>query len=271
MKLKAFFGLMRPGNCLIASIAVFVGYIVSTTIISMGLLLAVISAFLICGAGQAINDYFDAEIDKKTAKNKIIPSGKISKRSALIFSILLFLIGIIISFFVNYLAFGIAVIMSLLLIIYSSVLYKTKYIGNFVVALGTAITFVFGAAVTGNISLLIIFFAISALFANLSREITKDFEDIKKDAEFKKTLPMISKKAANYLVIFYYFLGISFASTAFVLFKLNIIYLFFTIVAAIIFVYSISLLKKQNYVNSQKNSKKGMLLSMVAYLSTIIK
>ena len=255
-----------------AAIAVLIGYTLVTFDFSNATGLAMISAFLICGAGQAINDVFDEKIDKKINKKKPIPSGKITKKNALIFSTILFIVGILIAALINPLTLTIAIIFALLLIIYASVLYKVKYLGNIVVALGTAFTFIFGASVTENIPLLIIIFATSAFFANMSREITKDFEDLAKDKGFKKTLPMISKRIGKGFVISYHLLAILFAVAAYIVFlPNNFVYLIVVLLAAITFGQSARLLLNEDYKRSQKKCKKGMLLSLLAYVTAIIR
>jgi geranylgeranylglycerol-phosphate geranylgeranyltransferase len=269
--MNTYLELIRTGNCIIASIATLIGFLIIAPA-SINLLFAMVAVFLICAGGQAINDVFDAEIDSKINKDKPIPSGKIKKTTALYFSILLFIVGIMYAALINTQALIISIIFSILLILYAAVLYKTKYVGNIVVALGTAFTFIFGAASAGNISLLIIVFAISAFFANMSREITKDFEDIKKDAGFKKTLPMISKKLAKGFVISYHLLAIVFSLIAFFVFMpTNFVYLIIILLVAITFGMSIKLLLANDFNNSQKKCKKGMVFSLIAFASTIIK
>jgi geranylgeranylglycerol-phosphate geranylgeranyltransferase len=263
--------LIRTGNCIIASLATLIGFLIIAPA-SINLLFAMIAVFLICAGGQAINDVFDAEIDAKINKTKPIPSGKIKKTNAMTLSIILFIIGIFFSSLINFDALIIAIIFAILLFIYASILYKTKYLGNIVVAMGTAFTFIFGAASAGNISLLLIVFAMSAFFANMAREITKDFEDIKKDKGFKKTLPMISKKLAKGFVISYHTLSILFAIVAFVFFiPTNYVYLIIILLVTVTFGRSIKLLLNNDYNNSQKKCKKGMVFSLIAFAITIIK
>lgn len=264
--------LMRINNCAMAAIAVLIGYTIVTLDYNLGAGLAMISAFLICGGGQAINDVFDRHIDKKINKNKPIPSGKISVNNAMLFSGILFLVGISLAFFINPLTLLIAIIFSFLLIIYASVLYKVKYLGNLVVAAGTAFTFIYGASVTESIPLLILVFAASAFFANMSREITKDLQDIKKDHGFKKTLPMISKKLSKDFVISYHLLAILFAILAYVVFlPNNFAYLIMVLLATITFAQAIKMLLKNDFEKSQKKCKKGMLFSLIAYITAIIR
>lgn len=264
--------LIRIGNCLMASVAVAIGYYLTTMETSVLLLIAMVSAFLICAGGQAINDVYDLEIDKKSSKNKPLVSGKISKKFAYNLSIILFAIGILFSLLLTTTAMAIAIISSLMLFAYASKMYKTKYIGNFVVATGTALPFVFGsAAITETIPLLVIVLSLSAFFSNLGREITKDFEDIKKDKGFKKTLPMINKKVARILIILYYAIAIFLGISAYFIFPLGFAYLIITFMAAIIFFYTVIEAERKNYSHSQSTSKKAMILSLIAFIAAIFR
>jgi geranylgeranylglycerol-phosphate geranylgeranyltransferase len=272
MKLKDFFDLIRVGNCLMAAIATAIGYYLVTLETSFVLGIAMLATFLICAGGQAINDVYDSEIDKKSKKQRPISSGKISREIGYKIAIVLFGIGIIISFFLTQIAFAIAIISSVMLFAYASKMYKTKYIGNFVVATGTALPFIFGAAsISETIPLLVIILSLSAFFANLGREVTKDFEDIKKDKGFKKTLPMINLSIARTMIVVYYFIAIFLGVYAYFVFDLGTGYLIITIMAAFVFLYTVVLSEKKNYAKSQSTSKKGMFISLIAFIAAILR
>jgi geranylgeranylglycerol-phosphate geranylgeranyltransferase len=269
MKIKDIFQLIRVGNCLMATVAVAIGYYLTTMETNLVLGIAMLSAFLICAGGQAINDVYDSKIDKKS---RPIPAGKISKKQAFNLSIILFVSGLILSAFLTTTAFAIALVSALMLFAYAAKLYKAKYIGNFVVATGTALPFVFGAAaIVETIPLLVIVLSLSAFFANLAREITKDFEDVKKDKGFKKTLPMIHTGMAKALIVSYYFIAILLGIYAYFVFSLGLGYLLITIMGAFIFIYTIILSEKNNYSKSQSTSKKAMFVSMVAFIAAIFR
>jgi len=264
-KTIAYVELMRLGNCVMAAIAVLIGFFLAQGMNYFTAFYAAFSALMICGAGQAINDYFDAKIDAKTSKQRPIPSGRITKQEALWFSIILFFIGIIISFTVNTTTAFMALLLSILLIAYPLLLNKTKYLGNVIVALGTAVTFVFGSAATGTIPLLVIVLSISAFFSNMAREITKDIEDIRKDKGTKLTLPMIIKCAKQF-VYAYYIVAIVLSLAAFVWFGLNYYYLAFALIGASVFIQAMLLLYNNSPKKSQKVSKAGMIASLVAFV-----
>ena len=125
-KLEGLIELMRVKNCLMAAIAVAIGFFLVNGYEPLFLAAAMFAAFLICAGGQVINDVFDAAIDAKLSKTKPIPSGRATKKNALIFSAGLFFIGILLASFVNDFTFLIALIFAILLIVYSALLYKVK-------------------------------------------------------------------------------------------------------------------------------------------------
>jgi geranylgeranylglycerol-phosphate geranylgeranyltransferase len=161
--------------------------------------------------------------------------------------------------------------MSILLIAYPLFMNRVKYLGNFIVSLGTGITFIYGAAAVGTMPQMVGFLAAAAFLANLGREITKDIEDLNKDAGEKRTLPMLlGKTFAKIFVILYYFLAVLAAFSASWMFNLNSYFNLFTIVSAIIFLFSIIVLVKGDAKKSQKFSKVAMLMSLIAFVLALI-
>ena len=100
---------------------------------------------------MALNDYIDQEIDEYIHPERAIPSGKVSPKSILTFSILIFLFSLFLSFFINIICFGIVVISILLLFIYEKFFKNQGLVGNISVAFLSSMTFVFGGASTGKI------------------------------------------------------------------------------------------------------------------------
>jgi geranylgeranylglycerol-phosphate geranylgeranyltransferase len=182
MRLAGFITLTRPINSFVAGLAAIVAYLIDTgTIIPESLLLFFIVA-LITAAGNVINDFFDAKIDAINRPDRPIPSGVVSRRAARGFAVMLFLAGLLVSFFTNSLCIGIAIFNALLLIAYAAKLKSTPLIGNIVVAYLSASIFLFGGALNGWDGLTrIIPIAAITFFAMLSRELLKDAEDIEGD------------------------------------------------------------------------------------------
>ena len=182
MRLAGFITITRPINSFVAGLAAIVAYLIDTgTVIPESLLLFFIVA-LITAAGNVINDFFDAEIDAINRPDRPIPSGAVSRGAARGFAVMLFLAGILVSFFTNPLCIGIAIFNVLLLIAYAAKLKSTPLIGNIVVAYISASIFLFGGALNGLDGLVrIIPIAAITFFAILSRELLKDAEDVEGD------------------------------------------------------------------------------------------
>ncbi|MFC2174891.1 UbiA family prenyltransferase [archaeon] len=191
--MNAYVEILRPVNGVMAMVAVAVGFFVAggQFALPQGLALAMASAFLILSAGMVINDYYDYPIDKKTKKHRPIPSGRVGLGAARMYAAALFLVGLGLAFFVNMEAFVIAVLAAVTLFLYAKEFSKKAFTGNFLVALNTGLTFVFGAAVAGSIvSVEVMALAGMALFANLAREVYGSIRDMKDDKGTRETLPM---------------------------------------------------------------------------------
>ena len=207
MRCKGFFELLRAGNCAMAGFAAVIGSGIAYAQVSDGIPIFGISlvfacVFLITGAGNAINDFFDADIDAINKPMRPIPSGRVSKDVALLFSLLLFGTGIVLSGFLGMICFVVALINSALLIIYARNLKRTALAGNVCIGYLTGSTFLFGGALFGmpGITVTAGLFGLSML-ATVAREIAKDIEDTRGDlAMGAATLPIrVGRKSAGYV------------------------------------------------------------------------
>ncbi len=199
-------------------------------------------------------------------------NGSITKKQALIYSVILFLLGIISALMVNFIALILAVFFALLLISYSALMKPIKYFGNFVVSFSVAFTILFGAVISMNFFLPFILF-VSAFFANTSREIIKDFEDLNSEKGIKITLPqLLPKKAVYSLIAFFYVLAVLIGFYPFFAAKFNsVAYLLLMVFSA--FFFSLSLIEmsvKNDFVCSQNHAKRAMVLGLIAFLFAII-
>jgi len=190
-KVFSYLKLTRPQNNFIAAISVLVGAAISGEVESWGkVFFACISAFFISAGGNSINDFFDLEIDRINKPNRPLPRGEISPFSALRFSISLFLLGILLSFWVKPLSVLVAFVACGLLIVYSSHFKRKLLWGNLTVSLVSALAFFYGGIATRDFRLSLIPAAFALLF-HLGREVLKDVEDLKGDTfSGASTLPI---------------------------------------------------------------------------------
>lgn len=197
--------IIRPVNCFFVFITVLFGaYFKATLTFEISAFAAAFSALLIAAAGYVMNDYFDLPIDKINKPNRVLPSKKINPKNVYIYSLFLFILGIILSFLTNSLyCVLIAISNSIILFYYAKYFKLSPALGNIMIAYTSATTFIFGGLSNNNFqnSLLI---ALFAFFYTLIRELTKDCEDVHGDSIFKaKTLAiLLGKKKTMILALF---------------------------------------------------------------------
>ena len=184
MTVAGFVRIIRPANAIVAGIAAIIAYLIATGVLipESGLLFFIV--LFVTGAGNTINDYFDAEIDAVNRPDRPIPSGAVQKSAARGFATTLFLAGVLISLFTNILCITIAVFNSLLLVAYAARLKRLPLIGNLAVSYLSASMFLFGGALNGWSGLVrVLPIAAITFFAMLSRELIKAAEDVEGDRQ----------------------------------------------------------------------------------------
>lgn len=192
LKLYAYFRLLRPLNLLQGAIALLVMATLMDSLPAWNIILcAMLIVWCYTGAGNALNDYFDAEIDKINRPKRPIPQGLVSRNGALRLSIVLFLIGSVIAF--PFLTKELAVIVGLalfFLITYSPFFKMRPFWGNLIVSVILGMTFLFAASLYGDLIRGIPPFCLAFGF-NLIREMVKDVQDVSGDhAGGAQTLPL---------------------------------------------------------------------------------
>ncbi len=191
MSLGAYLELARPVNCAMAAVGVLIGELVAGVQDPVRAALAPLAAAIVCAGGNAINDYFDAEVDAINRPDRPIPSGRVSRRAAHRFALGCFALGTLLAAAINPTCLLIAAVNSALLYAYSARLKGTPLVGNAVVSYLVGSCFLFGAAVGARPAPAAWMFAL-AFLANLVREILKDVEDVEGDAALGlRTLPIV--------------------------------------------------------------------------------
>ncbi len=295
--------LVRPLNALMSVIAVVIGgLLVVGTESSLfsnlyPLILAMVSVFLITGAGNAINDYFDVDSDKINKPKRPIPAGRVSKRKALAFSVLLFVVGILLTLLINWACILIAVINSILLIVYSYSLQDRILLGNIIIGYLVGSTFLFGGIAFGNILLPLLLMLLAGL-STVTREIVKDLEDIEGDRKsFLKKITSgvrmrlsrfvgakggvgkeagfaMGKGRAKTVAVLCMLLAIVISPFPYTLGILSFSYVLILIPTDLIFIATIILLatgsSKKTFSRTSKIIKAGMFLALVAFIIGMI-
>jgi len=191
MRLGAYIELVRPHNCVIAGVAAVVGALVASEGELLPLMVFVfMAAALVCGGGNAINDYCDREIDAINRPQRPIPSGRLTPAQALGAGRYLFLVGVILALPLGLYCVALAIFNSLLLAVYSTWLKRLGLPGNLAIAYLVGSTFLFGGLAVGKLKLVGVLAAMAAL-STAGRELVKDIEDMKGDRKLGlKTFPL---------------------------------------------------------------------------------
>ena len=181
-KLMGFLRLTRPLNCLMMGFAVIVGAsLVSPLNFTINLLLGFATSFSLTAASMAINDYYDREIDAINEPNRPIPRGDVSPKEALMFALLLSIIGFVAGFETNLPSLLVAVIAWIISISYITKGKGTGLPGNFLVSATVVIPFIYGGLTVGQIETSTLLFVAIAFLSNTGREVTKGIVDVEGD------------------------------------------------------------------------------------------
>lgn len=179
-KIKAYYHLSRPISTITGALAVLLGGYVAQTGVWWPVLLAALVTFIVGASSNAFNDYLDIEIDRINQPQRVLPSGQLAPRDALIFSIVLAAFSIIIGWFISMPAFIIIVTCNALLYIYSWKLKSTVLLGNATIALIASASVFLGGVSAGNVQPSIILATIVATVI-MAREILKTMADYEGD------------------------------------------------------------------------------------------
>jgi len=171
----------RPHNLAVAALTIAVGWTVAGGgSFDTRLLLAVIAGTLVAAAGNVINDFFDADIDRINKPRRPIPSGRMTRAQSWRYFVLLTAVALAAALWADVRAFAVAVVWTACLYLYSARL-KTRFLlGNLMVSVVCASGFALGAWLAGRPAAAVAPMLLTFPFL-LGREIVKDVEDLPGD------------------------------------------------------------------------------------------
>lgn len=274
--------LMRPLNCAMSALAVFLGaFIVEGTGLlalrsARPVLIAMAAVVFFVGAGNALNDYEDRELDKKAHPERPVPSGRMRPESARGFAYACFAASAVFGAFTGFPRLALWPLLLLLLNVVLMVSYETRFKkeglpGNFLIAYLVSSLFLFGALSAGHVSRLVLLFVAMALLSIFGREVAKDIEDVEGDRGERVTAPMtygVGKASAFASAGFALAVAISPLPYLLGLFPWH--YLAVVAFADAIFIYCIILLSKNKPGRAQNFSKLAMLVSLAAFAAGVL-
>ena len=267
--------LTRPGNVVLTAIAVVAGSFIAAgdNIVDFPfeIMIASISAMMLVGGGNALNDYNDRESDIENHPNRPIPAGLISAEDTLSFARLLLASGLLLLLFglANKMPFIIGFLGTITLISYENKLKALGLSGNIAVGFMSGAVFLFAGMVVNDPGPTLWMFGL-ALLATISREIIKDVQDLEGDAD-RFTLPArigvgYSLNLAGLILI----VAISLSYTAVSQFNglAGTAYWVGISLANVVMLFGFYNAKNEDYYSGQKNIKQGMGLAMLAFIAS---
>ena len=195
-----FLRLIRVQNLLIVVLTQFLArlFLIGPKPVSLHLLtdlaiwLLSLSTVCIAAAGYIINDYFDVKIDLINKPERVIIGRYLKRRVAMGVHQALNVIGCLIGLYLSRWVFLLDVLSVSLLWFYSAQFKRQPLIGNVVVSLLTALSFIALAVYYRQNTNMLLIYALFSFGISLIREIIKDMQDIRGDARFGcRTLPII--------------------------------------------------------------------------------
>jgi len=160
-------------------VGVFIAY---GEVMAWPALMAGISAWCICGAANASNDYFDVDIDRVNKPQRPLAAGILLPGTALWLALLLGGAGIVTGAWLSPTHGIIALIAACLSWMYNAGWIRRGFAGNLTVSGVAATAFIYGGLL-GSEPLLALVPTGFACFFHLGRELIKDIEDVRGDAE----------------------------------------------------------------------------------------
>ena len=193
----AFLRVLRPVNVLMIMVGVALGGVLSggdgalQGAAGTRLLWAALSAALIAGAANSLNDVLDLEIDRINRPERPLPSGLVSVTTARLVWGLGTVAGVALAAFLSLTHLALALGAVGLLVVYNVSLKRVLLLGNVVVAFVIGLALVYGGWAVGPLGPALVG-AGFAFLTTLAREMIKDIEDGAGDAAAGvRTLPLV--------------------------------------------------------------------------------
>ena len=266
-----FASMIRPGNCVMAAAGALLGALVclgegdvSEFLDEIALSMLVVSLFT--AAGNAMNDYFDREVDRTAHPERPIPRQLVRPIDALAFSAVLFAASVILGWLIGLVSLIIVVASAAVMLCYEVILKREGLAGNLAISWLTGALFLFGGAAVESLDLAWIL-AVLAFLATLGREIMKDIQDVEADAKERTTLPMrIGRRNAGIASSAALLSAVALSPLPYLLDLVSAFYLPIVVVADGIFIFS-SINHFSDPERGQKMTKLAMLVALCAFLA----
>lgn len=268
-------GLLRPGNAVLSAAAVVVGAIVAvgiegTVALATPVVLGAGVVFLFTGAGNALNDYFDRDVDRVNHPGRPIPSGRVAPGTAVRVSGALFAASVVIGAAINLPSLGVVVLSLALMLAYELRFKRSGGSGNLLIAWLVGSLFLFAGTVVfeGDLRPLQVASTLALLagLSTLGREIAKDIEDVAGDRD-RQTLPKrIGVARSGTLARAALLSAVALSGLPALTGILSLSYAAIVAIADAIFIYA-ALVATRAPGKSERAMKAAMVVALVAFLA----
>lgn len=263
------FALLRPGNGVVAAAAVAAGAIAAggpDAVLGPAqtqVAAACAAAFCFVGAGNALNDYFDRDIDKKGHPDRPLPSGRVSPGAARAVAGALFGVSMFLGLTISLPGLVLVGTSAIVMFSYEVALKARGLPGNLAIGYLSGITFYFGGLVLGQEWAVVPLFGLAVL-ATLGRELAKDIEDMDADTT-RRTFPQAhGATAAAWGSIAFTVGAVVLSPWPYLAGTLGFPYLVAIALADATFMYAAFLVRRVSG-RSQRLSKVGMAVATLAF------
>jgi geranylgeranylglycerol-phosphate geranylgeranyltransferase len=175
--------ILRPLNMILSLLAVFIAAWLVNGMTSPLLPYTALVVLCFAGASNILNDVLDIHIDEINRPNRVLTSGRLQIREALLLMSILYALGIIATSYLYPMGQQIALALVLpLLVLYTPLFKRLPFIGNLVVGSILGLVFLFTeGSLTGNVDKMWIPFCLGTSLSTI-RELVKDAADMEGDA-----------------------------------------------------------------------------------------
>ena len=277
MALGSFLRIIRPVNCGMIGLAVWVGEFVSRppTVPFFQSVLGFLTGFFLCAYSMVVNDVYDVEVDKVNQPTRPIPSGSVSISGAIRYSVLLLLVGMAFAVLsLNPAAVAIAAAYAFLSWLYNYRAKRSGLAGNLIVASSLAIPFVYGGVVSGGsvFSSLLLVMAFTSFFSGVGREVVKGAADVEGDS--KRGIRSLARtrgaRAAGFVGAAFFLLAVVTSWLPLFLALANVIYILGVWIPDAIFVLlAVSIVRNSGTENAHRVKSRaltGMLVGLIVFI-----
>ena len=155
-RIKGFLQLCRPANLPTAAADILAGLTLAGFFVNDQFFtlnkswLLILSSILLYAGGVVLNDVFDFELDKIERAERPLPNGLVKYKEAVCFGLILLIIGISTSFLVGVICGYIALVLTLLILVYDSYSKKFSFLGPLNMGLCRGCNLLLGISVFGE-------------------------------------------------------------------------------------------------------------------------